>query len=77
MTENTKENLRQLIFEGFTISYKDVSICDLRAYLPHRLNHTREYQVSSNNWLENYHYLEDAVNKYEELVDQRMAKLRK
>jgi hypothetical protein len=77
MRDDVKEYCRQLIFEGFTLTYKDVNLCDLRGYLPHRLNHTREYQVSSNDWLENYHSLDEAMNVFTTLVDKRKNKTRR
>ena len=76
MRADIKEYCRQLIFEGFTLTYKDVNLCDLRSYLPHRLNHTREYQVSSNDWLENYHSLDEAMTMFDQLVTKRKLKKR-
>lgn len=74
MKQDTKEYCRQLIYDGFTITIKDVTICDLRAHMPHRLNHSREYQVASNDFLDNYRSLEEAILKFEELVDKRISK---
>lgn len=68
------EAVRELIFEGLDISYKDVTICDLRKHLPHRLNHSRCYQVYSRDFQDIYYNLEHAVDKFSELVTERKGK---
>lgn len=59
-----KEEIKDLLFEGYTITWKDLSICDLRRYLPHRDNHARVYQVDCFKFTEIYKDIDQAVNKF-------------
>lgn len=62
-----KETIKELLFDGFSVTKKDVMICDLRAHLPNRLNHSRCYQVYSRDFQDIFYNLDDAVDKFEEL----------
>lgn len=66
-----KQSIKELIFDGCDVSYKDIVICDLRKHLPHRLNHSRCYQVHSKDFQDIYYDLTLAVEKFTELVEQK------
>ena len=66
-----KQAIKELIFDGCDVTYKDITVCDLRKHLPHRLNHSRAYQVHSREFQDIYYDLEKAVDKFCELIDAR------
>jgi hypothetical protein len=70
-----KESIKELIFDGCDISHKDIIICDLRKHLPHRLNHSRAYQVHSKDFQEVYYDLGKAVDQFVSLVEARKKKI--
>lgn len=60
--------IRQLIENKYTVQYKDLSICDLREYLPDRKSNGYDYQVHCDNkkysFSHLYNELDIAVDKF-------------
>lgn len=68
---NEQEAIKELIFNGYNVEYKHTCICDLRGHLPHRMHHSRVYQVHSGNFSQIYSDLDQAVNKFISLKKKR------
>ena len=69
---STKEDYKSVLFSGCAIEYKNVSLCDLRHFLPQfrgRLNGV--YQVHSDNkknlYSKLFYDINEAVDKFIEL----------
>ncbi len=69
---STKEDYKSVLFSGCAIEYKNVSLCDLRYFLPQfrgRLNGV--YQVHSDNkknlYSKLFYDINEAVDKFIEL----------
>lgn len=69
-----QQSIKELIFDGCDVSFKDITICDLRGHLPHKLNHSRCYQVYSRDFQSIYYSLDDAVDQFCILVELRKMK---
>lgn len=70
-----KDAIRELIFEGCSVSYKDISVCDLRAHLPQVMHHSRQYQVWSRDHSEVTKDLDKAIDMFVELVEQKKKRV--
>lgn len=70
-----KEAIRELIFDGCSVSYKDISICDLRSHLPQVMHHSRQYQVYSRDHSEVTRDLDKAVDTFAELVNKKKKRV--
>jgi hypothetical protein len=65
---NEKISYAEVIIKGNDINYKDISLCDLRNYVPwYRNKKNGIYQVHSNKFSQIYYNLDDAINKFLEL----------
>lgn len=68
MRPDLKTYCRELLFNGFTVQYKDVIICDLDTKYARRFG-GKEYQVYSNHTTEVYKNIDDAIADFEQLSD--------
>ena len=71
---STKEDYKSVLFSGCAIEYKNVSLCDLRHFLPQfrgRLNGV--YQVHSDNkknlYSKLFYDINEAVDKFNKIQD--------
>ena len=69
---STKEDYKSVIFSGCAIEYRNVSLCDLRHFLPqYRGRANGVYQVHSDNkkklYSKLFYSIDDAVDKFDEL----------
>lgn len=62
-----KENYRNIVRDGCSVEYKDISLSDLRNYFYWMKNKKRVYQVHSNKFTEVYESLDEAIDKFLEL----------
>ena len=69
---STKEDYKSVVFSGCAIEYRNVSLCDLRHFLPqNRGKANGVYQVHSDNkrklYSKLFYSIDDAVDKFVEL----------
>ena len=61
---------KKLLDSGCSIEYMDISLCDLKNYVPwYKRQNKSVYQVHSNKFTEVYHNIDAAVKKFIELKE--------
>ena len=64
-----KRDYKSVVFSGCAIEYKDISLCNLRNYVPSRNGMSRTYQVHSRKlkFSKIYKNIDEAVSMFLEL----------
>ena len=66
-----KNVYKAAIRDGCTVEYKDITLCDLRNFCYWMKNKERVFQVHSNKFTAIYSSLDEAVDKFIELRNNR------
>ena len=68
-------NYKKLLEDGCSIEYMDISLCDLKNYVPwYKRQNKSVYQVHSNKFTEVYNHIDPAIEKFIELKTAKAKK---